>query len=76
MEDAHAVLGHHVQLGVLDGDDVLLVERLSAPGAVINYTRGHRRAGHRRPRHHPRAGDPGALTGPDGAKPGHHLIAA
>src|SRR3984957_14448554 len=39
MEDAHAVLGHHVQLGVLDGDQVLFVERLSAPGAVINYTR-------------------------------------
>ena len=39
MEDAHAVLGHHVQLGVLDGTDVLFVERLSAPGAVINYTR-------------------------------------
>jgi DNA-binding IclR family transcriptional regulator len=28
-----------VQLGVLDGDQVLFVERLSAPGAVINYTR-------------------------------------
>ena len=39
MQDAHAVLGHHVQLGVLDGDEVLFVERLSAPGAVINYTR-------------------------------------
>jgi DNA-binding IclR family transcriptional regulator len=39
MEDAHAVLGHHVQLGVLEGDEVLFVERLSAPGAVINYTR-------------------------------------
>jgi DNA-binding IclR family transcriptional regulator len=39
MEDAHAVLGHHVQLGVLDGDEVLYLERLSAPGAVINYTR-------------------------------------
>ena len=39
MEDAHAVLGHHVQLGILDGDEVLFVERLSAPGAVINYTR-------------------------------------
>ncbi len=39
MEDAHAVLGHHVQLGVLDGDEVIFVERLSAPGAVINYTR-------------------------------------
>jgi DNA-binding IclR family transcriptional regulator len=39
MEDAHTVLGHHVQLGVLDGTDVLFVERLSAPGAVINYSR-------------------------------------
>jgi DNA-binding IclR family transcriptional regulator len=39
MEDAHAVLGHHVQLGVLDGDEVVFVERLSAPGAVINHTR-------------------------------------
>jgi len=39
MEDAHSVLGHHVQLGVLDGDEVLFVERLSAPGAVINYSR-------------------------------------
>jgi DNA-binding IclR family transcriptional regulator len=39
MEDAHAVLGQHVQLGVLDGADVLFVERLSAPGAVINITR-------------------------------------
>jgi DNA-binding IclR family transcriptional regulator len=39
MEDAHAVLGHHVQLGVLDGGDVLFLERLSAPGAVSNYTR-------------------------------------
>ena len=39
MEDAHAVLGHHVQLGVLDGDEVALVERLSAPGAVIYCTR-------------------------------------
>jgi DNA-binding IclR family transcriptional regulator len=38
MQDAHAVLGQHVQLGVLDGDDVLFVERLSAPGAVINGT--------------------------------------
>lgn len=39
MEDAHAVIGHHVQLGVLDGDEVIFLERLSAPGAVINYTR-------------------------------------
>ncbi len=39
LEDLHAVVGHHAQLGVLDGDEVLFVERLSAPGAVINYTR-------------------------------------
>ncbi|MFC4946273.1 IclR family transcriptional regulator [Pseudonocardia sp. GCM10023141] len=39
LEDLHAVVGHHVQLGVLDGREVLFLERLSAPGAVINYTR-------------------------------------
>ncbi|WP_338693744.1 IclR family transcriptional regulator [Streptomyces sp. Q6] len=39
MEGVHDVVGHHVQLGVLDGDDVLFLERLSAPGAVVNYTR-------------------------------------
>ncbi|MEV5546063.1 IclR family transcriptional regulator [Streptomyces sp. NPDC052309] len=39
MEGVHDVLGHHVQLGVLDGDEVLFLERLSAPNAVINYTR-------------------------------------
>jgi DNA-binding IclR family transcriptional regulator len=39
LEDVHAVVGHHVQLGVLDGSEVLFVERLSAPGAVVNYTR-------------------------------------
>jgi DNA-binding IclR family transcriptional regulator len=38
LEDLHAVVGHHVQLSVLDGDEVLFVERLSAPGAVISYT--------------------------------------
>ncbi|MFE0450193.1 IclR family transcriptional regulator [Streptomyces sp. NPDC058914] len=39
MEGVHDVVGHHVQLGVLDGDDVLFLERLSTPDAVINYTR-------------------------------------
>jgi DNA-binding IclR family transcriptional regulator len=39
LEDVHAVIGHHAQLGVLDGDDVLFVERLTARDAVINYTR-------------------------------------
>jgi DNA-binding IclR family transcriptional regulator len=39
LEDLHAVVGHHVQIGVLEGDEVLFIERLSAPGAVINLTR-------------------------------------
>jgi DNA-binding IclR family transcriptional regulator len=39
LEDVHAVVGHHAQLGVLDGDDVLFVERLSARDAVINFSR-------------------------------------
>ena len=39
MEDLHSVVGHHVQLGVLDGDEVLFLERLAAPEAVINITR-------------------------------------
>lgn len=39
MQDLHAVVGHHVQLGVLDGSDVLFVERLSSPGGVENITR-------------------------------------
>ncbi|HEX6355450.1 IclR family transcriptional regulator [Actinophytocola sp.] len=38
MEDLHAVVGQHVQLGVREGTEVLFVERLSAPGAVINLT--------------------------------------
>ncbi len=39
LEDLHAVIGHHAQLGILDGEQVLFVERLSTPGAVVNYTR-------------------------------------
>ncbi|WP_211434968.1 IclR family transcriptional regulator [Blastococcus sp. DSM 46786] len=39
LEDLHAVVGHSAQLGVLDGDDVLFVERLSARDAVVNYSR-------------------------------------
>ncbi len=39
LEDLHAVIGQHVQVAVLDGDEVLFVERISAPNAVINYTR-------------------------------------
>ncbi|MBP2329375.1 DNA-binding IclR family transcriptional regulator [Kibdelosporangium banguiense] len=39
IEALHAVVGHHVQLGVLQDHEVLFVERLSAPGAVVNVTR-------------------------------------
>ncbi|WP_199506055.1 IclR family transcriptional regulator [Geodermatophilus sp. TF02-6] len=39
LEDLHAVVGHHAQLGVLDGDEVLFVERLSARDAVVNFSR-------------------------------------
>ena len=39
MEDLHSVVGQHTQLGVLEGDEVLFVERLGAPGAAVNYTR-------------------------------------
>lgn len=39
LEDLLRAVGHHAQLGVLDGDEVLFVERLSAEHAVINYTR-------------------------------------
>lgn len=39
LEQVHAALGQHVQLGVLDGTDVLFLERLTAPGAVVNYSR-------------------------------------
>jgi DNA-binding IclR family transcriptional regulator len=39
LEDLHAVVGHHAQLGVLDGEEVLFIERLTARDAVINYTR-------------------------------------
>ena len=43
MEDVNAVVGNHVQLGVLEGDDVLFVERLSArtiEGWYYAYRRG------------------------------------
>jgi DNA-binding IclR family transcriptional regulator len=39
MQDLHAVVGQHVQIGVLQKQEVLFIERLSAPGAVINVTR-------------------------------------
>ncbi|WP_166531128.1 IclR family transcriptional regulator [Blastococcus xanthinilyticus] len=39
LEDLHAVVGHHVQLAVLQGEEVLFLERLSARDAVVNYSR-------------------------------------
>ena len=30
MEDLHAIVGQHIQLGVMEGDEVLFVERLTA----------------------------------------------
>ncbi len=39
LEDLHAVVGHHAQLAVRDGDDVVFLERLSARDAVVNYSR-------------------------------------
>jgi DNA-binding IclR family transcriptional regulator len=39
IQDLQGIVGQHIQLGVLEGDEVLFVERLTAPGAVINFTR-------------------------------------
>ncbi|MCA0145330.1 IclR family transcriptional regulator [Blastococcus sp. LR1] len=39
LEDLHAVVGHHAQLAVRDGDEVIFLERLSARDAVINFSR-------------------------------------
>jgi DNA-binding IclR family transcriptional regulator len=39
MEDLHDVVGHHVQLGVLQHHELLIVERLSVPGGVRNVSR-------------------------------------
>lgn len=39
MERLHHQVGHHTQLGILNGEEVLFVERLSADGAVVNITR-------------------------------------
>ena len=39
LEDLHAVVGHHAQLAVRDGEEVLFLERLSARDAVVNFSR-------------------------------------
>ncbi|WP_168199719.1 IclR family transcriptional regulator [Citricoccus sp. SGAir0253] len=38
LQHVHHLVRQHVQLGVLRGTDVVFVERLSAPDAVVNYT--------------------------------------
>jgi DNA-binding IclR family transcriptional regulator len=39
MEDLHAATRHHTQLAVLEGHEVLFIERLSARRAVVNVTK-------------------------------------
>ncbi|TFV48466.1 IclR family transcriptional regulator [Blastococcus sp. TF02A_35] len=39
LEDLHAVVGHHAQLAVRDGEEVIFLERLSARDAVVNFSR-------------------------------------
>ncbi|GAA1836390.1 IclR family transcriptional regulator [Agromyces salentinus] len=38
LQEVHALLGQHVQLGILSGGDVLFLERLSSRDAVVNAT--------------------------------------
>ncbi|MDO1480357.1 IclR family transcriptional regulator [Rhodococcus ruber] len=39
MEDLHAVVDQHTQLAVREGTEVLFLERLTARGAAVNFTR-------------------------------------
>ncbi|WAC55488.1 IclR family transcriptional regulator [Gordonia sp. SL306] len=39
MEDLHQVIGNDTQLAVLEGTEVLFLERLWSPGPVVNYSR-------------------------------------
>ncbi|WP_254716511.1 IclR family transcriptional regulator [Actinomadura sp. WMMB 499] len=39
LRDLQAVVGHSTQLGLMDGDEVLFVERLTKPDSVVNVTR-------------------------------------
>lgn len=38
LQKVHNVVRQHAQIGVLSDNEVLFIERLSAPGAVVNYT--------------------------------------
>lgn len=37
LRQAHAAIGQSLQLGILEGHEMLYLERLSAPGAVVNF---------------------------------------
>ncbi|WP_104525215.1 IclR family transcriptional regulator [Blastococcus atacamensis] len=39
LEDLHAVVGHHAQLAIRDGEEVIFLERLSSRDAVVNFSR-------------------------------------
>lgn len=39
MQVLHAGVGQHTQLAILDGVEVIFLERLAAPGAAVNYSR-------------------------------------
>lgn len=43
MEDVQVVIGHHTALGVLDGDEVLYIERLGSRTSTINITAAAKR---------------------------------
>ena len=43
MEDVQVVIGHHTALGVLDGDEVLYIERLGSRSSTINITAAAKR---------------------------------
>jgi DNA-binding IclR family transcriptional regulator len=38
LQQVHRLVRQHAQIGVLAGADVIFIERLSAPDAVVNYT--------------------------------------
>lgn len=38
MEQAHTIIQHHVQLGILSGAEMLYIERLSSANSVVNFT--------------------------------------
>lgn len=38
LQGVHAVIRQHAQLSVLSGSDVVVLERLSYPGSVVNYS--------------------------------------